>query len=131
MVRADQQQPAGPNRGGEAGQEGLAIRGRHVHVLRGDEVVFRRSRRPGEHVAAPPLDPAGDLLPASLGVVAAAGQRGAGDVDRRDAPPCSASQMASAPSPHPTSSARPLAHAVISSTSTWFGCPLHIAGAER
>ena len=45
--------------------------------------------------------------------------------------PRRASQTASAPSPQPTSSARPGRRPLTSATSCGFGSPLHSAGAER
>ena len=88
---------------------------------------------PASDVGPQPGDPLGDLLPGRRRVRGGALQAAAEKSTAVTRHPCAASQIASAPSPQPTSSAVPGGRSAASATSCGLGFPLQIAsvGAVR
>ena len=87
VVADDQQSAAGPDRGGQPGQEIPEHLQRQVHVLRRDQAVPARFRGPGEQVLAPPADPPGHLGARGLRRLGAPVQGDLRHVRRGDRPP--------------------------------------------
>ena len=86
MVGDDQQRSLRFDRCGEPPEERVALRICEVDEVRGDEVVRARRRFPRQNVRAKPFDPRCDVVADDCCLRAAALERNARDVGRRDAP---------------------------------------------